>query len=82
MKLPYFTIDVSKDNCYIQGYTCNNRKFNEMKIIDHDDIGFNNLKAMIDKLSLFTSKDVIVVFEDTGVYDKSLEMVLNTNEIR
>ena len=82
MKLPCIAIDVSKDNSYIQAYTSDNKRFNEVKNINHDDNGFNNLKVMIDELSLFTSKEVIVAFEDTGVYDKPLQVFLNTNEIR
>lgn len=56
MKLPCIAIDVSKDNSYIQAYTSDNKRFNEVKNINHDDNGFNNLKVMIDELSLFTSK--------------------------
>ena len=82
MKLPCIAIDVSKDSSHIQAFTSNNKKFSEVKVIDHDDNGFNNLKALINELSLFTSKEVIVAFEDTGVYDKSLQMFLTTNEVR
>ena len=50
--------------------------------ISHNNLGFGLLRKLMESMYLETSKEVVVVYEDTGVYDKPLRMYLTENSIR
>ena len=82
MKHPCIAIDVSKESSHIQGFYELNKKASDPLEISHDKVGFDLLATMIKSMVLETSKEVVVVYEDTGVYDKPLRMYLTDNSIR
>lgn len=82
MKHPCIAIDVSKESSHIQGFYDLNKKASDPLEISHDKVGFDLLATMIKSMVLETSKEVVIVYEDTGVYDKPLRMYLTDNSIR
>ena len=82
MKYPCIAIDVSKESSHIQGFYELDKEASDPIRITHDNLGFNELTNLIESIYSRTSKEVIVVFEDTGVYDKPLQMFLADHSIR
>lgn len=82
MNYPCIAIDVSKGFSHVQGFYEFNKEASTPAKITHDDFGFNQIIKLVDLIFTETHKEVIVVFEDTGVYDKPLQMFLKTNKIR
>ena len=66
MKHPCIAIDVSKESSHIQGFYELNKKASDPLEISHDKVGFDLLATMIKSMVLETSKEVVVVYEDTG----------------
>lgn len=82
MKHPCIAIDVSKESSHIQGFYGLNKEISSPIEIDHNKLGFAKISELIKMVFLETSKETIVVYEDTGVYDKPLKMFLVDNNIR
>lgn len=82
MKHPCIAIDVSKESSHIQGFSGLNKEISSPIEITHNKLGFTKLSELIKIVYLETSKETIVVYEDTGVYDKPLKMFLVDNNIR
>lgn len=82
MKYPCIAIDVSRESSHIQGFYELDQEASDPIRITHDNLGFNELTNLIKSIYSRTSKEVIVVFEDTGVYDKPLQMFLADHSIR
>ena len=82
MKHPCIAIDVSKESSHIQGFYGFDKEVSSPMEIPHNKLGFAKLSELIKIVFLETSKEVVVVYEDTGVYDKPLKMFLLDNNVR
>ena len=82
MKQPCIAVDVSKESSHIQGFYRLNDQASVPIEISHNNLGFGLLRKLMESMYLETSKEVVVVYEDTGVYDKPLRMYLTENSIR
>lgn len=82
MKLLCIAVDVSKESSHIQGFYDLNVEASDPIKISHDTFGFGKMNKLIESFFSETSKKVIVVFEDIGVYDKPLQMFIMGHSIR
>lgn len=82
MKNPCIAIDVAKESSHVQGFYSLNDYESQAKEIFHNHEGFSYVSELIKAIADKTSKEVIVVYEATGVYDKSLQRFLMDNGIR
>ncbi|HOO43623.1 MAG TPA: IS110 family transposase [Bacillota bacterium] len=71
------SIDVSKGKSYYQGFRGMNEPIMKAKPIHHDRPGFEELTTVGDKLKS-ESREVLYVFESTGIYHKSLQSYLES----
>jgi transposase len=80
MKAPCIAIDVSKGSSHLQGYLDRETAFSNVKKIDHDRKGFNEILTLSSEIKKETSQDPVVVFEATGVYHRGLQSFLSEND--
>ena len=85
---PCITIDVSQGKSHIQGfigYNNKNRKLDNItqpKVIRHPKQGFNKIIELISIIKSKTNWVLLVIFEFTGVYHKTLEKFSQKNNIK
>lgn len=85
---PCITIDVSQGKSHIQGfigYNNKNRKLDNItqpKVIRNSKQGYNKIIELISIIKSKTNWVLLVIFEFTGVYHKTLEKFLQKNNIK
>lgn len=79
MKKPCIALDISKGNSYYQGFIAIDKPIGKAKPIIHSKEGFDELMVLANKIKT-EHKDVMFIFEATGVYHKGLQMYLEDNE--
>lgn len=81
MKRPCVAVDVSKSKSHYQGWINVDKKCGNAKCIEHSKIGFQEISNKLKELEGITNEKPVVVFESTGVYQRSLKQYLDDNEI-
>ena len=81
MKRPCIALDVSKESFHYQGWINEDKKCGNPKKIEHNKEGFQEIITKAKELEEITNKKPIIVFEDTGVYHRSLQCFLDENDM-
>lgn len=82
MKAPCIAIDVSKGSSHLQGYLDRETAFSNVKKIDHDRKGFDEILTLSSDIKKKVNQNPVVVFEATGVYHRGLQSFLSENDIK
>ena len=82
MNGPIVAIDVSKGSSHYQGFKDLNNRYTNVRNINHDRKGLNELLDLITKMNQELEKEVCVVYEATGVYHRVLKKFLEDNNIK
>ena len=77
MKGICISLDVSKGSSYYQGLKALNEPISKAKKINHDKEGFEELLKFCKN-----QNDPTIIFESTGIYHKTLQVFLNTNNLK
>jgi transposase len=78
---PCIVIDVSKGESHFQAFLDLNVPFCKVQRIFHTVDGFTKVKNCFEALKKLTDEEVLVVFEYTGIYHKTMEAFLKMNDM-
>ena len=76
------TIDVSQGKSHIQGFIGPNQPLSKSRIMRHTKQGYQFIFTLIKLIKAKTSIIPLIVFEYTGIYHKSLEKFLVTQNLK
>lgn len=82
MNGPVVAIDVSKGSSHYQGYKELNVRYSNVRNINHNREGLNEILSLIRKMESELHQEVCVAYEATGVYHRVLEKFFNDHNIK
>lgn len=76
------TIDVSQNKSHIQGFIGSNKPLNKARTMRHTKQGYQFILTLKDLIESKTNETPLIIFEFTGIYHKSLEKFLISQNLK
>ena len=76
------TIDVSQNKSHIQGFIGSNKPLSKARTIRHTKQGYQFILTLKDLIESKTNETPLIIFEFTGIYHKSLEKFLISQNLK
>ncbi|MBQ8293466.1 MAG: IS110 family transposase [Bacilli bacterium] len=76
------TIDVSQNKSHIQGFIGSNKPLSKARTMRHTKQGYQFILTLKDLIESKTNESPLIIFEFTGIYHKSLEKFLISQNLK